>query len=210
MTKKRDKSQDVIPYRVQEAKQLGLHAAIILTQLRYWLERAYFKDDGHTWIHKSYRDLANETGLTYGQTRKGCEILETRRIVISTSKYSDARKGPPGRKWYTVDEDHMSHRTSGSDKPGVPQDRAPVPQNRVKETTTETTDTETTKPPSGSSTKKDPVPENGRPPCKHGHVHHGPCHDKLCREAGCFELVPKIKLGPSPLVDDEEGLENPF
>lgn len=163
--RKRDATRDAIPYRVQEAKQFGLHAAIVLTQFRYWLERAYFVADGHTWFHKSYRELADETGLTYGQARGGCDTLEVQHIAISTDKYSDARKGPPGRKWYTVDENQVSHRTTGSknhvshrtpelDKPRVPQDRAPVPQNRVKETTTETTSRETTKPPSGSSSKE--------------------------------------------------------
>ena len=223
MRKPRDARRDVIPYRVAEAKSpLGLYAAIILAQLRYWLQRTSFVgDDGRSWIHKSYREWSDETGLTHSQARRGCKILKMHHVIDATERYSDPRKGPPTRKWYAINKNQVSPETPGQDGAKChtehlvqinqvsPATGQVSPATGFKETTIETTDTETTKPQSGPI-KKDPVPENGRPPCKHGHVHHGPCHDKLCREAGCFELVPKIKLGPSPLVDDEEGLEDPF
>ena len=91
----RDATQDVIPYRVQEAKEHGLHAAIILAQLRYWLERTTFEDDSRKWVFKSYRQWGEETGLTKSQAQRGCYTLERAQVIESTTRYSDPRKGPP-------------------------------------------------------------------------------------------------------------------
>lgn len=75
--------QPVRVFRPEIAAEIGLAPAIVLDQLRYWLERATKEHDGHHWVYKTYEELGRDLGIAKHQVRYALEVLREQRIVIS-------------------------------------------------------------------------------------------------------------------------------
>ncbi|KKK71666.1 hypothetical protein LCGC14_2911620, partial [marine sediment metagenome] len=111
--------KELVLYEVHLAHHLGLHAAIILGKLLYWLKTwDKNKHDGRSWIRKSAKEWADDTGLSARQARIACNVLAGEvdeqgklkfpnelYIVTRTAKYNDPNKGAPSTYWYAINDE---------------------------------------------------------------------------------------------------------
>lgn len=87
------------------AMLIGLHEAIILQQLHYWLKHNQKKHnnirDGRVWVYMSYQEWREQIPFfSCDQIKRAFLSLEKKKVVIS--RRFD-RKGWNQRKWYSID-----------------------------------------------------------------------------------------------------------
>lgn len=140
------------------AALLGLHEAIILQQLHYWLRNNEKKGenirDGRVWVYLSYKEWREQIPFfSPDQIKRAFLSLEKKKVVIS--RQFD-RKDWNRRKWYSIDylvlndvqlldfsDGANLHHREGKNPPSNVQQRpiecAPAhDQNQITETTSET------------------------------------------------------------------------
>lgn len=106
-------SGKALSFDVQVATLLGLHEAIILHQIQYWINIFEMKDDknhfheGRWWVYNSYRKwhenqfpFISERSIRYAIDKLcGCGVLI--KGEFNTANYDKTN-------WYTVDEDRLA------------------------------------------------------------------------------------------------------
>jgi hypothetical protein len=121
---------------------LGVHEAIFLQQLHYWLEKSKHEKEGFTWVYNTYEEWQVQFPFWSTRTiRRTVKSLEEQKIVI-TASFNKMKIDKT--KWYRIDYDRLDKMDSPcgqvgqSNSPSWPVEAAnlstPLP-----ETTTETT-----------------------------------------------------------------------
>lgn len=83
------------------AAAIGLHEAIVLQQIHYWVGQSGQAHDGRRWIYNSYPQWqAQFPFLTVNQIRRAIEHLEARALLL-VGNYNT--KPFDRTKWYSVD-----------------------------------------------------------------------------------------------------------
>lgn len=134
------------------AAAIGLNEAIILQQMRYWLDKSTHRYDGRAWIYNTYDQWAEQFPFwTARGIRSIITRLEADGLVLSTTKYNHLAVDKT--KWYTIDFDHEKLRDTESadhassrdtwETPSVPHGLSPRDASSIKqrlrpETTAET------------------------------------------------------------------------
>jgi hypothetical protein len=83
------------------ATSLGLHEAIVLQQLHYWLQKpSAQKRDGRPWVYNSYKDWQQQFPFwSLATIKRTFSHLERQDIVVS---HQYGEKAYNRRKWYTI------------------------------------------------------------------------------------------------------------
>jgi len=159
---------DEYPLIVQPslAKAVGLHEALILQQIHYWLQRSRHIEEGRPWVYNSYAAWAEQMPfLTSKQVRTAIGNLRKNGYV----KTGNWNKRPGDQTlWYCIDYEAVNTiealaQTGRPDAqtviPDAPQGRPDAPQGKpLPETTTETT-TPDPPPLTSQATSKEGVPK---------------------------------------------------
>lgn len=89
-----------IPLSITLAERVGLHEAIFLQQLHYWLQDSKNIHDGHKWVYNTYQDWHEQMPfLTVNQIRRIVRELEKRDLII-TGNFN--RMKLDKTKWYRI------------------------------------------------------------------------------------------------------------
>jgi len=82
------------------AKLIGLHEAITLQQIHYWIEKKMHFRDGFYWVYNTYGGRRAQVPFMSIETIKRCiGNLEKLGVVVS-GNYN--KKGYDKTKWYTI------------------------------------------------------------------------------------------------------------
>ncbi len=82
------------------AKEIGLHEAVILQQIHYWLEKSNHLIDGCRWIYNTYRAWQKQFPfLSLCAIRRAIARLE-RMNLLKTERFEQRRWNQT--KWYSI------------------------------------------------------------------------------------------------------------
>lgn len=88
------------------AAAIGLHEAIVLQQLHYWLLTAPHERDGRVWVYNTLEGWhAQFPFMSLATLRRALADLEHRRRLVLTARYN--RLPTDRTKWYTIDYDAL-------------------------------------------------------------------------------------------------------
>ena len=88
------------------AAAIGLHEAIILQQLHYWLLVSPHERDGRAWVYNTLAGWhAQFPFMSLATLRRALADLEQRRRLVLTARYN--RLPTDRTKWYTIDYDAL-------------------------------------------------------------------------------------------------------
>ncbi len=85
------------------AARIGLNEAIVLNQVRYWLEHTTNVRDGRRWVYNTYEEWQRNDFPFWSvpTVKRVFQSLEKSGLLLSTAQYNQA---PTDRtKWYTID-----------------------------------------------------------------------------------------------------------
>jgi hypothetical protein len=88
------------------AARIGLHEAIFIQQLQYWLEEttAGKEVDGRRWIYNTYEAWQEQFPFwSISTIRRIVKKLETLQLIESTSEFNQWKVD--NTKWYTINYD---------------------------------------------------------------------------------------------------------
>jgi hypothetical protein len=89
------------------AAAIGLHEAIVLQQLHYWLLASPHERDGRVWVYNTLEGWhAQFPFLSLMTLRRALGELEHRRHLVLTARYN--RLPTDRTKWYTIDYDALA------------------------------------------------------------------------------------------------------
>lgn len=89
-----------IPVSITLAEKVGVHEAIFLQQLHYWLKDSDNVYDGHKWVYNSYQGWHEQMPFfTVNQIRRVVRELEKRNLII-TGNYNRLKLDKT--KWYRI------------------------------------------------------------------------------------------------------------
>lgn len=89
------------------AQAIGLHEAIFLQQLHYWLNGSKkLEVDGHKWIYNTMKQWSEQ--FPYCSERTLARVISslTKRGLLLTANYN--RRGGDQTKWYTIDYEALN------------------------------------------------------------------------------------------------------
>lgn len=99
-----------IPVLPSLAATVGLHEAVILQQIHYWLQTTKHIKDGKPWIYNSVKDWREQMPfLSEKQIRTSIDNLCKSGIII-TGNYN--KNSFDRTKWYTIDYDRLNEAQS--------------------------------------------------------------------------------------------------
>ncbi len=90
------------------AARIGLNEAIVLNQVRYWLEHTTNVRDGRRWVYNTYEEWQRNDFPFWSvpTVKRVFQSLEKSGLLLSTAQYNQA---PTDRtKWYTIDFDRLN------------------------------------------------------------------------------------------------------
>jgi hypothetical protein len=97
------------------ATQVGLHEAIVLQQIHYWLLSSNHEYDERKWLYNSYPEWGRQFPfLSVDQIRRAIEHLEDLHLLL-VGNYN--KKGFDRTKWYTIDYDALDILTTSETPP---------------------------------------------------------------------------------------------
>jgi hypothetical protein len=81
---------------------VGLNEAIVLQQLRYWMERSGHERDGAIWIYNTMAEWNSQFPFfSLSTLRRAFESLESKGVIRSSKSYN--RMKMDQTKWYSID-----------------------------------------------------------------------------------------------------------
>jgi len=83
------------------AQKIGLHEAVLLQQIHYWLESSEHKREGKKWIYNTYPEWQKQLPFWSESTIKRAILSLEKQGLILTGNFN--RKKMDKTKWYTVD-----------------------------------------------------------------------------------------------------------
>lgn len=92
---------------------VGLHGAIVLQQVQYWLARSHHEHDGRKWTYNTYEEWHEQFPFWQPDAiRKTIKKLEIDGILLATDIYNKNRF--ERRKWYSIDYDKLDAALNGT------------------------------------------------------------------------------------------------
>lgn len=101
-------SSKVMTFRPEEAQIFGLESAIVLNQIRYWIDPKRCKNnkEGQYWVYNSVKAWHEQFGMISERTlRRIFKRLEDLNVII-TKKFNAWRRDQ--RKWYTINIEQLT------------------------------------------------------------------------------------------------------
>lgn len=74
----------VIPVSIKLAEKIGLHEAMFLQQLHYWLQQSENVHEGYKWVYNTYEDWHKQLPLlSVNQIRRIVRELEKKKLIVT-------------------------------------------------------------------------------------------------------------------------------
>lgn len=95
---------------VKLAEEIGLNEAIVLQQVKYWLNRSNNKREGKMWVYNTYEDWKEQFPFwSISTIRRTINNLEKKELLISDNFNT---WGADKTKWYTINYDKLKRMNS--------------------------------------------------------------------------------------------------
>ena len=114
------------------AVRIGLHEAIVLQQLHYWLLASRHEHDGRTWVYNTLEEWHTQFPfMSLSTLRRTLANLERHLALVMTARYN--RLPTDRTKWYTIDYDALEalglHPENGASMPSNQREQMSSAQN---------------------------------------------------------------------------------
>lgn len=98
-------TKNIIPISPELAAHVGKCGAIVLQQIEYWTTfNLHIREDGHSWVYKTYDDLAADTGGMYSASSIKQALPTLKRTGVLVVGKGMNKFGYDKTNWYRIDK----------------------------------------------------------------------------------------------------------